>query len=390
MRAWLAALWLAAAPAFAQGPPIVLGAVLPETGLLADLASDMKKALVLWQEERNAAGGLLGRRIELRLLDDRSQASASRTLYAQLMGTEGAQLLVGPFGVAATVSAAGAAERSHRVLVSVSGASRGVHRRGTRYVFQVPAPTAEYGAGALEVARAMGYRRLHIVARNDPAARESATRLAERANAAGLEPGEVHTVSPAARDYGAQVAAARARNVEAWIAFGLAEDAAEMVKSLKRIGYAPQLFLAQGAAEPRFVQFVGQDAEFALGLSAYDTRFATRGNAAFVQAWRKRWPGEPGALAAATYGAALVLEEAVRKAGSLEQERLREVLAALDTETPLGRYRVDDTGAQVGARPAVVQVLGGQRELVWPRALATAQWRLPYPRWDERQVHAAQ
>jgi hypothetical protein len=38
----------------------------------------------------------------------------------------------------------------------------------------------------------------------------------------------------------------------------------------------------------------------------------------------------------------------------------------------------------------VVQILRGRAEIVWPRALATAQLRLPYPRWDERQVHAAQ
>jgi branched-chain amino acid transport system substrate-binding protein len=186
------------------------------------------------------------------------------------------------------------------------------------------------------------------------------------------------------------VAVARSRNAEAWIAFGQPEDAAEMVKSFKKIGYAPWIFLAQGAAEPRYLQFVGQDAEFSLGLAAYDTRFATRGNAAFVQAWRGRWKSEPSALAAAAYSAALVLEEAVRKAGSLDQERLREALSALETETPIGRYQVDAVGAQVGAKPAVVQILAGRREVVWPRAIATAQWRLPYPRWDERQVHAAQ
>jgi len=228
------------------------------------------------------------------------------------------------------------------------------------------------------------------VARNDPGSRESAERLVQQARALGLEPGEAQAVAPGLRDYAVQVAAARARNAEVWVAFGQPEDAAEMVKSFKRIGYAPWVFLAQGAAEPRFLQFLGQDAEFVLGLAAYDTRFATRGNAAFVQAWRKRWRGEPSALAAGAYAAALVLEEAVRNSGSLDQERLREALSALDTETPIGRYRVDPAGAQVAAKPAVVQILAGRREVVWPRALATAQWQLPYPRWDERQVHAAQ
>jgi len=390
MRAWLAALCLAAAPAFAQGPPVVLGAVLPETGLLADLAADMKKALLLWQEERNAAGGLLGRRVELRIADDRSQASAAGKLYERLVQAEGAQLLMGPFGSAASVVAAAYAERSRRVLVNASGVSGSLHRAGSRYVFQVPAPLAEYGAGALAIARALGYRRLHVVARNDPVSGEPAARLVAQARALGLDPGEVQGVPAGQRDYAAQVAAARARNAEAWIAFGQPEDAAEMAKSFKRIGYAPWVFLAQGAGEPRFLQFVGRDAEFALGLTAYDVRFATRGNAAFVQAWRKRWQGEPGALAAGTYSAALVLEEAVRKAGSLEQERLREALSALETETPIGPYRVDKAGAQVAAKPAVVQILAGRREVVWPPTLATAQWRLPYPRWDERQGHAAQ
>ena len=390
MRAWLAALCLAAAPALAQGPPVVLGVVLPETGLLADLAADMKKALVLWQEQRNAAGGLLGRRVDLRIADDHSEASAAGRLYARLVDAEGAQLLIGPFGNAACVVAAAYAERQRRVLVNAAGISRDLHRAGSRYVFQVPAPLADYGAGVLAIARAMGYRSLHVVARNDPGSRESAARLVEQARALGLEPGVAQTVAAGLRDYAAQVAAARARNAEIWVAFGQPEDAAEMVKSFKRIGYAPWVFLAQGAAEPRFLQFVGQDAEFVLGLVAYDTRFATRGNAAFVEAWRKRWQGEPGALAAGAYAAALVLEEAVRKSGSLDQERLREALSALDTETPVGRYRVDKTGAQVAARPAVVQILAGRREVVWPRALATAQWRLPYPRWDERQVHAAQ
>ena len=390
MRSWLVALWLAAAPALAQGPVLVVGAALPETGLLADLAADMKKALVLWQEGRNAAGGLLGRRVELRVLDDRSEASASAALYARLIDDEGAQLLIGPFGSAASVTATAVTERARRVMVNATGVSRNAHRAGRSYVFQVPAPVADYGEGALAVAIAMGYRRLYLVARNDPAAREAAAGLVRKAGAAGLDPGPVHTASAGKRDYGPQIAAARARDAQAWIAFGQPEDAAEMVKSFKRIGYAPRLFLAQGAAEPRFLQFVGQDAEFALGLSAYDPRFTTRGNAAFVQAWRKRWAGEPGALAAATYSAALVLEEGVLKAGVLDQERLREALAALETETPIGRYRVDGAGEQLAARPAVLQVIAGRREVVWPQALATAQWRLPYPRWDERQAHAAQ
>jgi branched-chain amino acid transport system substrate-binding protein len=389
MRCGLLALWLAATAAWAQQPPIVVGAVVSATGQLADLALDMRRALILWQEERNAAGGLLGRQIELRLLDDGSEASAAQRLYGELIERERVDLLIGPFGSAASVVAAATAERARRVLVNATGVTRGVHRADRRYVFQVPAPVAAYGAVALEVARAAGHTRLHVVARNEPAAREAAERFAEQARVLGMQ-AALQTVSAGAGAYPEQIMAARALGAEAWIAFGRAEDAAETVKAFKRAGYAPALFLAQGAAERDFIERVGQDAEFALGIAAYDARFATPGNAEFVARWRQRWETEPGPTAANAYAAALVLGAAVRAAGTLEQERLRAALAALEIETPIGRYRVGAGGVQLGAQPALLQILRGRTEIVWPRSLATAQLRLPYPRWDERRVHAAQ
>ena len=386
MRALVCLLALAAAPAWAQ--PLVVGAVLPQTGQLADLAADMQKALQLWQENRNAEGGLLGRRIELKILDDGSEASASTRLYEQLIDAERVDLLLGPFGSAATVSAAAVVERRRRVLVNVTGVTGNTQRAGTRYVFQVPAPAAEYGAGALAVVKAAGYQRVHVVARNDPGAREAAARFVAQANAAGLE---APAVEPAAvGQIPVQIAKARSRDAQAWIAFGQPEDAAEMIKAFKRVGYAPWIFLAQGAAEPRFIALVGRDAEFTLGISPYEPRFKTRGNDAFVQAWRKRWPADPGTVAATSYAAALVLEAGVRKAQGVDTERLRAALAALELDTPIGPYRVDADGMQVGAKPAIVQILNGKREIVWPEALATAKWRLPYPRWDERAGRGAQ
>lgn len=391
MRRWLLALalGLAALPARPQPAAIVVGAVVPMTGQLALAAADMRKALILWQEGCNAAGGLLGRRIELQLLDDRSEAVTAMRQYEQLIDGGKADLLIGPFGSAASGAAGAAAERARRVLVNATGVTQGVQRKGWRYVFQVPAPLAAYGEGPLALARAAGHTRLQVLARDDLGSHEAARALAAEAAASGAQ-AVVQTIAPGASDYAASVAAARARNAEAWIAFGLAEDAAEMVKFFKRVGYAPWMFVAQGAAQPDFLARVGQDAEFALGIAPYSPRFAGRANAEFVAAWRKRWQGEPDAVAADAYSAARVLEQGVRAAGTLDQESLREALAALQLDTPIGRYRVGENGVQVGIKPAVLQIQNGQAEIVWPQALATAQLRLPYPRWDERQVHAPQ
>ena len=382
MKKLLLAALLAVSPALAQ-QTITVGAALPETGILADLATDLRKALLLWQEEVNAAGGLLGRRVELRLLDDRSESLDSSKHYEQLIQDRNVELLIGPFGSAATLGAAAVAERNRRVMINATGAARAVHRRGYRYVFQTVAPLGSYGTVALELARAQGLKRVVLLARDDPTSREMASRARDEAGALGLIAGEVAVHAADATDFASQVASARAAGAEAWIAFGLAQDAAEMVKNFRRLRYAPRLFVAQGAADPDFIRRVGQDAEWAVGISAYERRAATRGNVQFAQAYAKKWSAEPGAVAAEGYAAAKVLEEAVRRAGTTDPEKLRETLAALEFETPLGPYKVERSGAQAGARPLLVQILRGRREIVWPEALATAKLQ-PYTGWDAR------
>jgi hypothetical protein len=41
------------------------------------------------------------------------------------------------------------------------------------------------------------------------------------------------------------------------------------------------------------------------------------------------------------------------------------------------------SGAQAAARPLLLQVIRGRRQIIWPEALATAKWQ-PLPAWDAR------
>jgi branched-chain amino acid transport system substrate-binding protein len=210
-----------------------------------------------------------------------------------------------------------------------------------------------------------------------------ASRAHEEAAKLGLAAVEPEVYSQGADDFAPQVMKARNLGADGWIAFGLPQDAAAMVKSFRKLRYAPRLFVAQGAAEADFIKRLGQDAEYATGIVAYDRRARTRGNVEFAQDYAKKWSAEPGVLAAEGYAAAKVLEEAVRRAASFDQEKLREALSALETGTPLGGYKVDRSGAQLAAQALLLQVQRGRREIVWPEALATAKWQ-PYPDWEAR------
>ena len=380
--------WLALIPAglAQQQTPIVVGAVVSTTGAQAAAAEGYRRALLLWEEQVNAAGGLLGRRVEVRLRDDASQAVRARGEYEKLIEDK-VDLLIGPYGSAATMMGAAVAERAQRVMINGAGPARTVHKRAPRYLFQSAVPYASYGAGVLELAKAAGLERLFILGRDDPRSRDMAEATAELARSQGFADAGMVFYAGANADFEPQVKLARSAGAQAWIAFGEVREAADMVRTFKRLDYAPQLFFARAAAGPAFVELLGQDAEFSLGAIEYDARLATPGNEAFAKAYAARWSERPGPSAAQGYAAATVLEAAVRKAGTLDPEQLRAALAGLEAGTVLGPYRIDPVnGAQAGLRPAVAQILRGRPAVVWPRELEAANALLPYPQWAERSL----
>lgn len=378
---------LASSAAFAQNPPpLIVGAVVSQTGGHADLAEGYYKALLLWQDEINASGGLLGRSVELRILDDRSEATQAGKLYAQLI-SEKADALIGPYGTAATMTAATEAESARRVVISGAGWSRAVQKRAPRFVFQASVPYSAYGAAAMEMAKEEGAETAAILARDDPPAREMAGSARDAALKLGIKTGEVMVYAGGASDFEPQAISAQAAGIQAWIAFGEVRDAAEMVKTLKRLGYAPRFFFAQKTYDRRLIPLIGQDAEFALGAVEYDPRFATPGNAQFVKAYSAKWGSRPGPSAAEGYAAATVLAEGLRRAGTADANKLRAALASLAIGTVLGEFKVDPaTGEQIAMVPALTQVIKGRPELVWPPSLQTAKPVLPYPPWSERRL----
>ena len=363
--------------------PIVVGASVAQSGALAPLAADYGKALLLWQDEVNAAGGLLGRAIELRLHDDQSDAVRAGTLYAQLIGQK-TDLLIGPYGSAATVMAAAEAERARRVLINGAGPALVVHQRGPRYVFQTTIPNSAYGMGVLEAARASGGQSLFILARDDQTSREMAEATRERAAKQGFKTGDVLLYRGGEEEFVPLIA--KAGRDDAWIAFGEVRDTADMLRSFRKLGYAPRLFFSRRAADPRLITLVGQDAEFALGATEYDAKLATPGNEQFAAAFAAKWSAPPGWAAAQGYAAGTVLAEAVRRAGSLDQAKLRATLSQMQTDTVLGGYKVDpQSGEQVAARPALVQIQKGKPRVILPQALQSSTLQ-PFPQWSERKV----
>ncbi|BEP65157.1 hypothetical protein GmRootV213_57110 (plasmid) [Variovorax sp. V213] len=111
-------------PVHAQGgggaEPIRVGGTLPLTGPLAPVGGIHKVAAEVFVDALNKRGGLLGRKVELMLLDDQSQPGNARTLYERLITREKVDLLMGPYGTSSIIAAMGVAQRFNKLFIQSS------------------------------------------------------------------------------------------------------------------------------------------------------------------------------------------------------------------------------------------------------------------------------
>ena len=95
-----------------------------QTGNLADPAKHYWRGIELWRDDINAHGGLLGKKMEFVIYDDRSDAATSAKLYERLITSDNVDLLVSTIGSAQAATATamlGAIQNPTTVTRSISG-----------------------------------------------------------------------------------------------------------------------------------------------------------------------------------------------------------------------------------------------------------------------------
>jgi branched-chain amino acid transport system substrate-binding protein len=110
----------------------------------------------------------------------------------------------------------------------------------------------------------------------------------------------------------------------------------------------------------------------------------TKGNAEFVQAYKQLFGRDPEYHSASNFAAMEVLEAAVKKAGSLDQDKIAAAIATLELDTVYGRFKLDERGVQLGYVSALLQWQRGKQVVVWPETAALGKAMLPTPPWSER------
>ena len=145
--------------AFAQsgGEPIKIGFSMAQTGALAGAGQQALLGAQIWEEEINAAGGLLGRPVKLIYYDDQSNPANVPSIYTKLTDVDKVELVIGPYGTNLVAPALPAIIPKGKVFIGLFALDANHAFHYPKYFSMVPAgptPKQSFTEGFFEVAAA--------------------------------------------------------------------------------------------------------------------------------------------------------------------------------------------------------------------------------------------
>ena len=122
--------------------PLVIGASLSLTGDFSADGQAYQKGYEFWAAQVDAAGGILGRQVRMKILNDNSSPSQVVTNYQTLISSDHVALTFGPFSSLLTAPAAAVAHRYGYAFVEGAGGATSVFAQKLNNVFDVSLPVA--------------------------------------------------------------------------------------------------------------------------------------------------------------------------------------------------------------------------------------------------------
>jgi branched-chain amino acid transport system substrate-binding protein len=358
--------------------PLVIGASLPGTGDFAQPGEASKRGYTIWQDMVNSSGGLLGRQVQLKIVDDASDQNAVVADYNRLISQDKVDLVLGTFSSLLNIPASAVAEKTGKTYICPSCGSPDMFNRKFRHIFFAQPATAAHQADlfAQYVAGLPADQRPRTAAypaQDDPFAQPVIDSVRRQLETIGIKtvyskvyPAETSNFDSIAGDIGAA-------KPDLIVQGAVFEDGVGLVRSLKKANFVPKVMFQTSAPSngDQYIKGVGgassADGVFYAVSWSPETNFPL--NQEFVQQYQARFGGLPEEDAADAFAAGQVLQAAVEAVGSLNQDGISDWLHDNKVQTILGPLSWDETGAPQGTF-ILAQWQGDRSRVVLPRAVA--------------------
>ena len=375
-----------------NGDVIKIGTLHPLTGAQATEGQEMRDAVQLAVDEVNENGGiesLDGAKVEL--VESDSENNPEKGISeVQKMDSNGVVGIVGPYTTAVALAATQEAERLGIPFIVDVGSADEITERGFDFTFRMQPAASSFPESFLEYI-AMLNEENNVDLKTVINSHEDsdfgtgmANVLKENAEAAGME--VLSTLPHAAdtADLSSDINKVKSLKPDIVSSTTYLSDGLLLAEGIKGSGYKPKAIVGMASGAFSNAKFIEE--QQSINQYFMDINYATNPNNELTnevkEKYKEKYDRGLGPNAALSYTGAVVLLEAIERAGSVDREEVREEIMNTNLEDHILAQKevmFDETGQNANAQTVVNQIIDGESMVVMPDEYKAAEPIYPLP-----------
>jgi branched-chain amino acid transport system substrate-binding protein len=332
---------------------IPIGEFASLTGGSASFGQSSHKGTILAIGEINSGGGVLGRPIRLITEDDQSQAGQPATIVRKLISQDKVVAILGEVASSKSLEAAPICQQNGIPMISPASTNPKVTEVGD-FIFRICFIDPFQGTVTAKFARQKGWKNVAVLT---DVKQDYSVGLAECfikdmvANGGHIVREQKY--SSGDKDFKPQLTSIKAARPDVLFVPGYYAEVALIAKQARLLGLKVPMLGGDGWTGDSLLKVAGDSLDgsfFSNHFSADDVSPKVR---SFVDTYRAKYGVTPDAMAALGYDSAMILADAIRRAGTTDSVALRPSIAATkDFEGVTGRISLD--ASRNASKPAVI------------------------------------
>jgi branched-chain amino acid transport system substrate-binding protein len=314
-----------------SGPPadeIIIGEYGSLTGSTATFGISTKNGIDIAVDEINKAGGILGKKVRVVVEDDQGKAEEAQTVVTKLITRDRVVAVLGEVASSNSIAAAPVAQQSGIPMISPSSTNPEVTRKGD-YIFRVcfldpfqGYVMAKFTANTLKLTKVAVFREI-----SSDYSVGLANAFIENFKKMGGAIVADESYNKGDTDFNAQLTSIKAKSPQAVFVPGYYTEVGLIARQAKKQGLNVPLLGGDGWDSPKLTEVGGKDLDGSFFSNHYAVEDPSPAAQKFLAAYKERFNAVPDALGGLGYDSAMVLFDAIKRAGSTEGMKIRDAIA---------------------------------------------------------------
>lgn len=344
-----AALAMVGSRAQAQGSgPIKIGAFGPMSGNAAAQGQSLRTGMEMVVKARNAAGGVLGRQIDLIIGDDAGKPEEAAVIARRFATRDGVAIALGSVSSPASLAAAQVFKEEHVPQIVVSGTAQRITTQGNEWVFRCTIPDRKFVADLADFINEKfpKLKRIAFIYVNDDFGKGGFDSFVEAGKKHGMTVVADERYTRGDVDFTGQLTKIRAANPDALVDWSRYTEGALIQRQLRQAGMNLPRFGSDGIAPPAFLELAGDAANGVIYATHFSPATAAGNPQAqrFIEAFRKEFGKLPDYVHAQAFDAMNITIAAIERAKSADRTAIRNALRLTDYASVRGPFKFDSKG----------------------------------------------